>query len=362
MSKLSKCYKKWWPAIWAIIISVIVVVLILFCTNIYGKEYPDKIKHKTDKIERQDLKEVQNVLGKEYRERLDALFTKWDSILDEEHKEIGTTLRTIATSLSIWIGLIAAICTILPIILGINTNLNFRNDMAHAEKRMLEKSMDNARNTKKDIEATKNETEKQLKEIKKRTEREIKKSIKKSEANIKNITANTERKLNELEKTIENGKKSSELLQINQILSDLSVHMRVISELQEFDSHDKATLTKPSLLTRVLKNLVAELYHVKENIQQDNNEETTFVSTLLVLCMLKRLLTAVESSFKDYNLLTLQKLRSKIDNEITNKMKVPKGEADNKELISLSYDYAVEIEKLFEDFIEENNLEQKDKK
>lgn len=78
--------------------------------------------------------------------------------------------------------------------------------------------------------------------------------------------------------------------------------------------------------------------------------------------MLKRLLTAVESTFKDYNLLTLQKLKSKIDNEVTKKMKVPKGEVDNKNLISLSYDFAVEIEKLFEDFIEENNLEQKDKK
>lgn len=62
------------------------------------------------------------------------------------------------------------------------------------------------------------------------------------------------------------------------------------------------------------------------------------------------------------HLLTLQKLKSKIDKEVTNKMKVPKGETNNKDLISLSYDFSVEIEKLFEDFIKENNLEQKDKK
>lgn len=43
-------------------------------------------------------------------------------------------------------------------------------------------------------------------------------------------------------------------------------------------------------------------------------------------------------------------------------MKVPKGEANNKDLISLSYDFSVEIEKLFEDYIKENNLGQKDKK
>lgn len=354
MSKLSRCYKKWWPAIWAIIISVIVVVLILFSTKIYGKEYPDKTKHKMDKIERQDLKEVQNVQGKEYRERLDALFTKWDSILDEEHKEIGTTLRTIATSLSIWVGIIAAICTILPIILGINTNLNFRNDMAHAEKRMLEKAMDNARNTKHSIEATKNETEKQLKEVKTKTEEEINNSIRKSEANIKEIAANTESKLNELEKNIEKGKKSSELSRINQTLSDLSVHMRVISELQEFDSHDKATLTKPSLLIRVLKNLVKELGYVEKTIPHDNDDETLFISILLILCMLKRLLTAVESSFKDYDLLSLQKLKSKIDYRVTTLMDVSTDSTKNKDLISLTHGYANSIKELFEDHIKEN--------
>ena len=101
MSKLSKCYKKWWPAIWSIVISIIVIVLILFSTNIYGKEYPDKTLHQNDKEERQELLDLQNLTGNEYRKRLDALFAKWDSILDEERKEIGTTLRTIATSLSI---------------------------------------------------------------------------------------------------------------------------------------------------------------------------------------------------------------------------------------------------------------------
>lgn len=43
-------------------------------------------------------------------------------------------------------------------------------------------------------------------------------------------------------------------------------------------------------------------------------------------------------------------------------MKVPKGETNNKDLISLSYDFSVEIEKLFEDYIKENNLEQKIRK
>lgn len=347
---MSKCYQKWWPAIWAIIISAIVVVAILSSTSLYGKEYPDKTLHKKDKVERQNLMDYSNTVGKEYNKCLNALFTKWDSILDEEHKEIGTTLRTIATSLSIWIGLIAAICTILPIVLGINTNLNFKNDMAHAEKRMLEKSMDTARNAERRLEATRIETEKQLK----KTEEEIKNSINKSEAKLREISSDTESKLNELEQTIKKNCKFTELSRINQTLSDLSVHMRVISELQEFDSQDKGTLTKPFLLIRVLKNLVSELGNVKENIPQDNNDETIFVSILLILCMLKRLLTSVECTFKDYNLLTLQKLKSKLDHKITLSMDIPKGSVRNKDLISLSYAYAEEVEKLFETYIDEN--------
>lgn len=347
---MSKCYQKWWPAIWAIIISAIVVVAILSSTSLYGKEYPDKTLHKKDKVERQNLMDYSNTVGKEYNKCLNALFTKWDSILDEEHKEIGTTLRTIATSLSIWIGLIAAICTILPIVLGINTNLNFKNDMAHAEKRMLEKSMDTARNAERRLEATRIETEKQLK----KTEEEIKNSINKSEVKLREISSDTEGKLNELEQTIKENCKFTELSRINQTLSDLSVHMRVISELQEFDSQDKGTLTKPFLLIRVLKNLVSELGNVKEYIPQDNNDETIFVSILLILCMLKRLLTSVECTFKDYNLLTLQKLKSKLDHKITLSMDIPKGCAKNKDLISLSYAYAEEVEKLFETYIDEN--------
>lgn len=347
---MSKCYQKWWPAIWAIIISAIVVVAILSSTSLYGKEYPDKTLHKKDKVERQNLMDYSNTVGKEYNKCLNALFTKWDSILDEEHKEIGTTLRTIATSLSIWIGLIAAICTILPIVLGINTNLNFKNDMAHAEKRMLEKSMDTARNAERRLEATRIETEKQLK----KTEEEIKNSINKSEAKLREISSDTESKLNELEQTIKENCKFTELSRINQTLSDLSVHMRVISELQEFDSQDKGTLTKPFLLIRVLKNLVSELGNVKENIPQDNNDETIFVSILLILCMLKRLLTSVECTFKDYNLPTLQKLKSKLDHKITLSMDIPKGSVRNKDLISLSYAYAEEVEKLFETYIDEN--------
>lgn len=350
MSKLSRCYKKWWPAIWAIIISVIVVVLILFSTQIYGKEYPDKTKHKMDKIERQDLKEVQNVQGKEYRERLDALFTKWDSILDEEHKEIGTTLRTIATSLSIWIGIIAAICTILPIVIGINANSNFQKDIAQAKDEMSKAITGLETKMKTNISQKETTFNDKVAE----TEKQLQTKVDAAETRISETAEKQEQKMQELRITLDEILEISKTSQIAQALSDLSVHMRVISELQEFESHDKGTLTKVPLLQRVLENLVAELGRIKENIQQDNSKETTFVSILLILCMLKRLLIAVESSFKDYDLLSLQKLKSKIDYKVTTLMDVSTDSTKNKDLISLTHGYANSIKELFEDHIKDN--------
>lgn len=354
MSKFSKCYKKWWPAIWSIIISAILIVLILFSTNIYGKEYPDKSSRQNDKVERQELMDLQNSTGKEYRKRLDALFTKWDSILNDERKEIGTTLRTISTSLSIWVGLIAAICTILPIVLGINTNLNFKNDVAHAEKRMLEKSMDNARNIERSLEATRKETEKQIEKAKTNSEKDIKKSLSETETYIQKIASNTKNQLANLENAIDKSNKSFEETHIQHILSDLSVHMRVLSELQEFDSKDKGTLTKPSLLLRAIENLVDELEYIEKKIQSDNKEEQMFVSIMLMLCMLKRLLVSVECTFKDFHLLSLQKIRSKIDKSVTDLMDVPKGTANHKKLILETCKYSTDIRDLFKDYIEEN--------
>lgn len=354
---MNEWYKKWFAAIWASIISCIFIAILFLVTNTCSAKYIDSTLRKSDLTERAELMDARPSMGKVYRERLDDLFSKWDSILEEDRNELRNTLKTLSISLSIWIGIIAAICTILPIVIGINANSNFQKDIAQAKDDMSKaiKELENKMETNITLKET------TFNDKVAETETHLQEKVDDSETKIKGITEEQEQKIQQLRTTLDESLEMSKYSEIAQTLSDLSVHMRVISELQEFESNDKGTLTKVPLLQRVLENLVAELGRIKENIQKDNSKETTFVSTLLIWCMLKRLLTAVESSFKDYNLLTLQKLRSKIDNEITSKMKVPKGEANNKDLISLSYNYAVEIEKLFEDYIKENNLEQKDK-
>lgn len=354
---MDKWYKKWFAAIWATIIACIFIAILFFVTNTCSAKYIDSTLRKSDLTERAELMNAQPSMGKVYRERLDNLFSKWDSILDEDRNELKNALKTLSICLSIWIGIIAAICTILPIVIGINANSNFQKDIAQAKDDMSGEIT----GLKDEMETCITEKETTFNDKVAETEKQLQTKVDAAETKISDTAEKQKQKMQELRTTLDESLEMSKTSQIAQTLSDLSVHMRVISELQEFESHDKGTLTKVPLLQRVLENLVAELKRIKENIQQDNSKETTFVSILLIWCMLKRLLTAVESSFKDYNLLTLQRLKSKIDNEVTKKMKVPKDEANNKDLISLSYNYAVEIEKLFEDYIKENNLDQKDK-
>ena len=221
--------------------------MIFYCSNSYGAKYIDNTTCITDKKERENLMNAPQTAGKIYRERLNALFTKWDSILNDNRKELEYTLKNISTSMSIWVGLIAVICTILPIVLGINANMNFKYDLAHMEKII-------------------NET-------------------------LRDKVKEQNKKLNKIDEQIGESEKLFNGNQINQTLSDLAVHMRVISELQDFESKDRGTLSKPELYVKVMDNVTAELTKTSKKIESteiDNKDNNTHIGITLMLCMLKR--------------------------------------------------------------------------
>lgn len=282
--------------------------MIFYCSNSYGAKYIDNTTCITDKKERENLMNAPQTAGKIYRERLNALFTKWDSILNDNRKELEYTLKNISTSMSIWVGLIAAICTILPIVLGINANMNFKYDLAHMEKII-------------------NET-------------------------LRDKVKEQNKKLNKIDEQIGKSEKLFNGNQINQTLSDLAVHMRVISELQDFESKDRGTLSKPELYVKVMDNVTAELTKTSKKIESteiDNKDNNTHIGITLMLCMLKRLLVSVENIFNDYELLTLQRLKAKIDKDVTELIK--KDSADNKKAISMTIEHVNDVRKLFYDFV-----------
>ena len=344
--RLIKWYKKWCPAFWTSILSFVFVVFIACGVNLYGANYLDSTRRTTDSVEREVLINNQRTMGKVYRDHLNALFEKWDSILDEDRKDLVTAMKTLSTCMAVWVGIIAAICTILPIVLGINANLNFRNELEHTKKQMQEKMLGVVKDqeTKLDAKAQK-------------TEDKLSNKFSESKKKLEELTNKQKEKIEELEGKLQSNIELSQKSQVNQTLSDLAVHIRVIAELQDFESKDRGTLSKAELLPRVLRNVMSELEKAKEGVSNRKQDENVFLGLLLLLCMLKRLLTSTETVFVDYELLTLQQLRAKIDKEVTEKMKKTQDEIDNSEIIKGAILYTRKVWELFDEFAKKQKQE-----
>lgn len=330
---------NWRPAIWTSIISFVFVVIIACGVNLYGANYLDSTCRTTDNVERENLMNDQRTMGRVYRDNLIALFEKWDSILDEDRKDLVNALKTLSTCMAVWVGIIAAICTILPIVLGINANLNFRNELEHTEKQMNDKMSELLK-----------KQEQKLNDQTENTKSDISNQVVKSENTLKELTKDQEAKINSLDEKLQNNEKLSKNSQVIQTLSDMAVHIRVIAELQDFESKDRGTLSKVDLLPRVLRNVISELEKAKEGISDRIKDENVFLGLLLLLCMLKRLLTSTEAVFVDYELLTSQQLRAKIDKEVTEKMKMDQAKIDNSEVIKDAIGYTSKVWELFDEF------------
>lgn len=90
-------------------------------------------------------KEIRKTLVSEKKmpsPELNELFAKWDTIIVKnaevlEHQQISAD-----QNFSIWLTVIAAICTILPVVLGINQSLSFHNQLESAKAEMEKKVLE----------------------------------------------------------------------------------------------------------------------------------------------------------------------------------------------------------------------------
>lgn len=70
---------------------------------------------------------------------LQDLFDKWNTIIEKKNDLLDKQIKGADQSLAIWIGVIAAICTILPIVLAMNQNKNFDVLVNTAKQEMEDK-------------------------------------------------------------------------------------------------------------------------------------------------------------------------------------------------------------------------------
>lgn len=73
-----------------------------------------------DSMQKDTLVKVQK-----YAQQMDTLFQHWDSMIQVEHNNLVHAQKSADQNLSIWLAVIAAICTILPVVLGINQTSSF---------------------------------------------------------------------------------------------------------------------------------------------------------------------------------------------------------------------------------------------
>ena len=73
-----------------------------------------------DSMQKDTLVKVQK-----YAQQMNTLFQHWDSIIQAEHNNLVLAQKSADQNLSIWLAVIAAICTILPVVLGINQTSSF---------------------------------------------------------------------------------------------------------------------------------------------------------------------------------------------------------------------------------------------
>lgn len=107
------------------ILVIIATAILCFITKNTSEPLLNNDYYSQEAFLRYDVRQL-NPHSAEFREKLYSLFELWNKILQEDKTNLIMTVESLKRNVSIWVGLIAAICTILPIALTINVNEQFK--------------------------------------------------------------------------------------------------------------------------------------------------------------------------------------------------------------------------------------------
>lgn len=137
---------KWEAPIVLCILVIIATAILCFITKNTSEPLLNNDYYSQEAFLRYDVRQL-NPHSAEFREKLYSLFELWNKILQEDKTNLIMTVESLKRNVSIWVGLIAAICTILPIALTINVNEQFKElvkekDRATTQLERLKVDMD----------------------------------------------------------------------------------------------------------------------------------------------------------------------------------------------------------------------------
>lgn len=199
-----------------------------------------RLEHQKERVLRDDVirkltKSGYGKLNQNQKDSLGMLFEQWDTILKQEHALFRAEQSSAQQNIAIWLSIIAAICTILPIVIGINQNMSFKSQVELLRKE-FQKAVDSY-------------TEQLQKEV---------------------DTFNQE--VCEYKKEVCEYKKDVLQSKFSELVNAFSVNLRILAELEEIEIHQNVLLTCPNLLKEQLEKLENRSRKFREDYQDVLNK------------------------------------------------------------------------------------------
>lgn len=288
----------------ALIIGLLIAGYIIFGNMKKSTNEYESIKqlNKQEKALRSSIDSTKN---KPFPE-LNKLFNKWDTIIVKnseilEHQQISAD-----QNLSIWLAVIAAICTILPVVLGVNQSFSFNNQLEVAKEDIMSK-------------------------------------VKEADDKMKEL------------------QKQQVAYKLQSFVNTLSLNIKILSDWEELEVSQNPFLTSKPLLDTLLKNIVHYSSKCKKEILPLNEKEVSELSSLDVvtynniikdnalnlLLVLNNLLKKYEVFFDKTNLFELHTLMDDIWYSIEAIIHDKSNKKDVAIYMMAAHKYYVQIRDLF---------------
>lgn len=224
---------------WLVFLVVLISGLIVWTYFVFSpgpnidNQVQLRLEHQKEKVLRDHvIRKLTNSgygnLDRNQKDSLNMLFEQWDTILKQEHALFRSEQSSAQQNIAIWLSIIAAICTILPIVIGINQNMSFNSQVnllsAEFQRKLDEYS----------------------KEIRIKTDR--------------------------FNQEIREFRKKALESKFSELVNTFSVNLRILTELEEIEIHQNVLLTCPKLLKGQLDKLEKHSLKFKEDYLKLSSE------------------------------------------------------------------------------------------
>ena len=248
-----------------------------------------------DSMQKDTLVKVQK-----YAKQMDTLFQHWDSLIQVEHNNLVQAQKSADQNLSIWLAVIAAICTILPVVLVINQTSSFDAKLDIYKQYVDGKVKEFQAQLNKEINGSKNDIVS--------AKQEFNNHIKETISDFRKDVETMNRDMTEYHKEISN-------IRLMSFLNIFCQNIRMLRDLQDLEIRENTHLTCPELVRNSIHSIAQNAKECKDRFEQDKetwkDEDTIIIfrAQLSSLCSIRDLAYEYENLFTGMNLLRLQRLK-----------------------------------------------------